>query len=91
MHLCCCALLLVSELVLFQPSGFGFVFAPVPRRQWWCVLVNDFTGWLAVSGLTDLVVVLGMLWLGTRLCNLDGQSKVVTRRVPGFAGVLFLG
>ena len=50
-----------------------------------------FTGWLVVSGMTDLAVVSGMLWLGTGLCNLDGQSKVVTRRVPGFAGVLFLG
>ena len=54
-------------------------------------MVMGFTDWLVVSGMTDLVVVLGMLWLGTGLCNLDGQSKVVTRRVPGLLDVLFLG
>ena len=54
-------------------------------------MVNGFTGWLVVSGMTDRVVVLGMLWLGTGLCNLDGQSKVVTRRVPGLLEFCFLG
>ena len=32
-------------------------------------MVNGFTGWLVVSGMTDLVV-LGMLWLGTELGGL---------------------
>ena len=82
MHLGCCALLLVCELVFFRPSGIGIVFAPVPKWLGGCVLVNGFTGWLVVSGMTDLVV-LGMLWLEQNQADLDGQSKLVTFMVPG--------
>ena len=46
---------------------------------------------LVVSGMTDRVVVLGMLWLGTRLCNLDGQSKLVTLKVSGLLEFCSLG
>ena len=45
-------------------------------------MVNGFTGWLVVSGMTDLVV-LGMLWLEQNQADLDGQSKLVTFKVPG--------
>ena len=46
-------------------------------------MVIGFTGWLVVSGLTDLVVVLGMLWLEQNQADLGGKSKLVTFKVPG--------
>ena len=46
--------------------------------------MNEFTGWLVVSGLTDhVVVVLGMLWLEQNQADLGGKSKLVTFKVPG--------
>ena len=35
-------------------------------------MVNGFTGWLVVSGMTDRVVVLGMLWLEQNQADLGG-------------------
>ena len=53
--------------------------------------MNGFTSWLVVSGLTDRVVVLGMLWLEQDCANLGGKSKMVTFKVPGLLGFCFLG
>ena len=45
-------------------------------------MVNEFTGWFVVSGMTDLVVS-GMLWLEQNHADLGGKSKMVTFKVPG--------
>ena len=90
LHPCCLlCLALVCELVASIPMGLELC-SPLCRNGWEGALGEWIHRLLVVSGMTDLVV-LGMLWLGTGLCNLDGQSKVVSRRVPGLLEFCSLG